>query len=129
MQSPWLGIALAPKHQLPPSPKESSRFTPLQRLNNSLLLTFSSSSCDSCQHHFLRRNPSTARKQQAGFCSLSLSLFLFVCFFRATPLAYGSSQAWDQIRATAAGLHHSHSNIRPEPCPQPTPQLKAMPNP
>lgn len=36
---------------------------------------------------------------------------LFVCF-RAAPMAYGTSQARGQIRATAAGLHHSHSNAR-----------------
>ena len=35
-------------------------------------------------------------------------LFCFVC--RATPLAYGSAQPRDPIGATAAGLHHSHSN-------------------
>ena len=29
--------------------------------------------------------------------------------------AYGSSQARGQIGATAAGLHHSHSNARSEP--------------
>ena len=33
---------------------------------------------------------------------------LFFFFFRATPEAYGSSQARDLIRATVAGLHHSH---------------------
>ena len=36
--------------------------------------------------------------------------FFYFCLFRATPLAYGSSQARGQIRAAAAGLHHSHSN-------------------
>ena len=30
--------------------------------------------------------------------------------FRVTPEAYGGSQARDQIGATAASLHHSHSN-------------------
>ena len=29
----------------------------------------------------------------------------------------GSSQARGQIGAVAAGLHHSHSNVGPEPCP------------
>ena len=40
-------------------------------------------------------------------------VFLFVCFallFRATPAVYDSSQARGRIRATDAGLHHSHSN-------------------
>ena len=29
------------------------------------------------------------------------------CLFRATPVAYGGSQARGQIGATAAGLHHN----------------------
>ena len=41
-------------------------------------------------------------------------LFCFVLFlfllFRAAKAAYASFQARGQIRATAAGLHHSHSN-------------------
>ena len=39
----------------------------------------------------------------------------------AVPVAYGSSQARDQIRAAAAGLHHSHGNTRHELHMQPTP--------
>ena len=35
---------------------------------------------------------------------------LFFFLFRASPVAYGSSQAWGWIRATASSLHHSHSN-------------------
>ena len=43
--------------------------------------------------------------------------FFFPIFglFRAALLAYGGSQARDQIRAAAAGLHPSHSNTRSEP--------------
>ena len=52
------------------------------------------------------------------------SFFFF--FFLAAPGAYGGSQARSWIGATAAGLHHSHSNIRSEPPLQPTPQLMAM---
>ena len=38
-------------------------------------------------------------------------VLLLVFFkFRAAPTAYGGSQARGQIRAAAAGLHHSHSN-------------------
>ena len=40
------------------------------------------------------------------------NLRFFVCLFllfRATPVAYGGSQARGRIGATAAGLHHSHS--------------------
>ena len=51
-------------------------------------------------------------------CQLLLpSMFIFLffknfCLFRAAPVAYGSSQARGQIRAVAAGLHHSHSKAR-----------------
>ena len=44
--------------------------------------------------------------------SFLLSFFLL---FRATPVAYGSSQARDQTRATAASLQHSHSNSGSKP--------------
>jgi len=37
-------------------------------------------------------------------------LFLFFLLLGATGTAHGSSQARGQIGATAAGLHHSHSN-------------------
>ena len=47
---------------------------------------------------------------------LSLSLFFFFCLFKAIPAAYGGSQARGLIRAAAAGLHHSHSNFKSEPC-------------
>ena len=40
-------------------------------------------------------------------------------------MAYGGSKAMGQIRAEAAGLHHSHSNIGSEPHLRPTPQLTA----
>ena len=46
-------------------------------------------------------------------------------FPRATPTAYGGSHARGLIEATAAGLHHSHSNTRSEPHLPPTPQLMA----
>ena len=50
-------------------------------------------------------------------------IFCFIfCFllFRAAPVAYGVSQARGQIGATAAGLHHSHSNTGSEPHLRPT---------
>ena len=43
-------------------------------------------------------------------------------------MAYGFSQARDLIRAVAAGLDHSHSNMGSEPHLQPTSQLMAMPD-
>ena len=48
-----------------------------------------------------------------------------VGFFFLLFRAYGGSQARGQIRATAAGLHHSHSNAGSEP----TLQLSATPDP
>ena len=36
--------------------------------------------------------------------------FFCLFVFRATPVAYGGSQSRGRIGATAAGLHHSHSN-------------------
>ena len=53
----------------------------------------------------------------------------FDFIFRVTPVAYGSSQARGRMGATAAGLHHSHSNARSEPPLRPTPQLMATPDP
>ena len=50
-------------------------------------------------------------------------LFFFF-FFRATPAAYGSSQAQGPIGATAASLHQSLGSKLHL---QPTPQLMATP--
>ena len=59
-----------------------------------------------------------------------LILFYFIVFFfRATPAAYGGSQARGLIEATAAGLHQSHSNTRSKLRLQPTVQLTATPDP
>ena len=55
--------------------------------------------------------------------------FSFFLFLRATPVAYGSSQARAQIAAAAAGLRYSRSNTGTKPHLQPTPQLAAMPDP
>ena len=49
--------------------------------------------------------------------------FFFFGLFRATPMAYGGSQARGPIRAVAAGLRQSHSNGGSEPRLRPTPQL------
>ena len=64
--------------------------------------------------------------QDNFFC---LFLFLFFCFFRATPVAYGGSRARGQIGAAPAGLHHSHSNLGSESCLPPAPQLTATRDP
>ena len=59
-------------------------------------------------------------------------LFFPPCLFafsRAAPVAYGGSQARGRIRTVAAGLRQSHSNEGSELHLQPTPQLRAMPDP
>ena len=37
---------------------------------------------------------------------------IYICLFRDTPVAYGSSEARGRIGAAAAALCHSHSNAR-----------------
>ena len=44
-------------------------------------------------------------------------------------MVYQSSQAMGPIGATAAGLHHSHSNMESAPCLRHTPEVTAMPDP
>ena len=55
-----------------------------------------------------------------GFPWWHLVFLVLFCFFRATSEAHGGSQAKGPDGATAANLHRSHSNIRSEPCLQPT---------
>ena len=55
--------------------------------------------------------------------------FLSFCFVRAALAAYGGSQARGPIGAVDAGLRQSHSNTGSKPCPRPTPQLMATPDP
>jgi len=62
------------------------------------------------------------------FLKLFIYLFLSFCLFRATPTAYGGSQARGPIRAVAAGLRHSHSNVGSEPSLWPIPQLMSTPD-
>ena len=42
--------------------------------------------------------------------SKTRTLFIYLLLFRATPVAYGGSQAGGQIGAAAASFHHSHIN-------------------
>ena len=80
--------------------------------------------------HSLRRK--TARNVVKCIRNYTMSLLIFFSFFlflKAAPMAYGGSQAGGPIGATAASLHHSHSDARFEPHLQPTPQLRATPDP
>ena len=61
------------------------------------------------------------------FTLFYLFIYLF-SLFRAAPVAYDGSQVRGLIGATAAGLHHSHSNATSAAYTtalQPTPQLTA----
>ena len=62
-----------------------------------------------------------------GFFVFFFCLFVFcLCAFsRATPMAYGSSQARGLIGAAATSLYQSHGNAGSEPHLRPTPQLMA----
>ena len=76
----------------------------------------------------------TQQSYQLGAIGFGVFLFLFVflfcfVFLGLHPAAYGDSQARGPVGATAACLHHSHSNTRTELHLQPTPQLKATPDP
>ena len=66
--------------------------------------------------------PALTWSVSSSACGLVIFYFFFF-LFKATPLAYGSSQARSQIRAAAACLRHSYSNARSQPCVQHTPQL------
>ena len=46
---------------------------------------------------------------------LLIATFFFFFLFRAAPMAYGNSQARGRIGAAAAGLDHSHRNVRSDP--------------
>ena len=62
-----------------------------------------------------------------SFLSFPFLSFHSISFlFRATPVASISSLARGLFWATAASIHHSHSNLGSEPLPQPTAQLMAM---
>ena len=60
-------------------------------------------------------------------CLSVLAIFWlsFFFFFRATPVAYGSSQTGGQIGAAVSSLRHSHTNAGLE-LPLPTLQQMAM---
>ena len=46
-----------------------------------------------------------------AMCKFIVSCFIIIsCVFRVVPVAYGGSQARDQIRPVAASLRHSYGN-------------------
>ena len=79
-------------------------------------------------------HPLAALSSRQLFCTcvvlrLHLKIIIIFFLFGAAPAAYGSSQARGWIRAAAARLHHSRSNVGSEPCLCSIPQLMATPNP
>ena len=73
--------------------------------------------------------PQDAACGQSKVKIAAVLFFFFFCLFRATPAAYGGSQARGLIGAIAAGRHHSHRNTRSELHLQLMPQLAATPDP
>ena len=90
-----------------------------------------SSSCNVCHHchneesltHSTGVRTEPTPLQQPELCSWGLNplhhsgnatnaFFFFFCLFRATPRAYGSSQARGQVQAAAAVQCPRHSNAR-----------------
>ena len=57
-----------------------------------------------------------------------LFIYLVFCLFKATMMAYESSQARGLIRAVAVGLRQSHSNATSKPRLPHTSQLTATPD-
>ena len=76
----------------------------------------------------IKNQPHTLLKSYTPSSS-RFTTILTLLFSRAAPRAYGNSQARGRTRATAAGLHHSHSNVGSKPHLRPTPQLTATPDP
>ena len=66
---------------------------------------------------------------QNSWSERQVYFLFFFSLFRATPTAYGGSQARGQIGDRAASLHHSHSNTGSKPHLRPTPQRTTMPDP
>ena len=76
-------------------------------------------------HLIMVYNPFNVLLESVCWYFVGFFVFVFVSLFRATSVAYGSSQPRGHIGAAAAGLRHSHSSTRSEPYLQPTPQLMA----
>ena len=63
----------------------------------------------------ISQSPSKAGRKTSSFYFYFKKTFFF-CLFRAAPMAHGSSHAAGWIGAAAAGLYHSHTKTRSEPC-------------
>ena len=83
-----------------------------------------------CSNHWFQCSTCEAATLLQSLVCVFIYLFIFIfCLFRATLTACGSFQARGWLRATAAGLHHSHSNARSKPPLWPTLKVTAMPDP
>ena len=59
--------------------------------------------------------PQVRPTKMVKMANFILCTYFYCFFFRATPKAYGSSQARGRTGAGAAGLHHNDSNVRSKP--------------
>ena len=87
--------------------------------------------CDLCSsgervRRFGGAQGDVGRESRKTFQKVVRSKGIFFLLFRAVLTAYGGSQAQGQIRATAAGLRHSHSHAGSKLGLRTTPQLTAM---
>ena len=78
-----------------------------------------------CFHWATTGTPASLSSLQKILKKEKLYYYYYYLLFSTTPMAYGGSQARGPIGATAASLHHSHSNAWSKPHLQPTPQLTA----
>ena len=52
------------------------------------------------------------QNSSSSFMCKFFFFFFFFGLFKSSPTALGSSQAWSQIGAVAAGLHHSMPDLQ-----------------
>ena len=107
----WTWFMSGSRQSLPPSPHRGP--------------TYTRGMMRGWRMKFLLRSPSNSGGELGA--KIQPLFFFFFCFFRATPAAYGDSQARGPIGAAAASLYQSHSHVISEPHLQPTHQLTAIP--
>ena len=78
------------------------------------------------QHSRDATDSAVPQRELHKFLLFLFYVFIYFLLFRATPGAYGSSQARRQMGIAAAVLHHRHSNARSKPRLRPAPQIMAM---
>ena len=108
----------------------SLSFRKVERIRPSyFLMNFKVSLVDTSTRHPNHFSLHLAKQGSIVLHSYFILFYFNFLLFRATLTACGSFQARGRIRATAASLYHSHSNLGSKPHLQPTPQLMATSDP